>query len=55
MLAPNVRVWRVQIYASARFVSTFLRDGEAGAPETVGGLWRELLDGANLDVMLEGG
>ena len=55
VLVPDVLVRPVQIDASTHFVSTFLWDREEGALEAVGGLWRELLDGADLDIVLEGG
>ena len=54
VLVPDVLVWPARIYASTHFVGTFLRDGEEGALEAVGGLQRKLLDRANLDVVLEG-
>ena len=55
VLVPDVLVWPTQIDASTHYVGTFLRDGEEGAPEAVGGLQRELLDGADLDIVLESG
>ena len=55
VLVPDVLVRSVQIDASTHFVGTFLRDREEGAPEAVGGLRRELLDRADLDIVLESG
>jgi hypothetical protein len=55
VLVLDVLVRPAQIDASTHFVGTFLRDREEGAPKAVGGLWRELLDGADLDIVLESG
>ena len=55
VLVPDVLVRPAQIDASTHFVGTFLQDGEEGALEAIGGLRRELLDGADLDIVLESG
>ena len=55
VLVPNVLVRPSKIDASMHFIYTFLRDGEEGALEAVGGLRRELLDGADLEIMPESG
>ena len=55
VLVPDVLVWPTQIDASTHYVGTFLRDGEEGALEAVGDISRELLDGADLDLVLESG
>ena len=55
VLVPDVPVWPALIDASTHFVGTFLRDGEEGAPEAVGCLRRELLDEADLGIVLESG
>ena len=55
VLVPDELIRLAQIDASARFVCTFLWDGEEGAPGAVSGLQRVLLDGADLDIVLKGG
>ena len=55
VLVPDALVWLAQIDASAHFVGTFLRDGDQGALEAFGGLLRELLERADLEVVLKGG
>ena len=55
VLVPDVLVRPALIDASAHFVGTFLRDGGEGALKAVGGFRRELLDEADLDIVLEGG
>ena len=55
VLVPDVLVQPAQIDASTHFVGAFLWNREEGAPETISGLWRELLDRADLDVVLKSG
>ena len=52
---PDVLVPPAEIGASTHFVGTFLQDGEEGAPKAVRGLERELLDKADLGIVLKSG
>ena len=52
MLVPNATVGLPEVHKALHLVGAFLWDGEESRPETVGGLWWQLLDGADLDVVL---
>ena len=53
VLVLNVTVGLAEIHTASHLVGALLRYGEEGWPETIGGLRWELLDGADLEVVLE--
>ena len=53
MLVPNAAIRIAEIHTASHLDGAFLRYKEESRPKTVGGLRWWLLDGADLDVVLQ--
>ena len=53
MLVPNATVGLLEVHRASHLVGAFLLYGKESRPKTVGGFRWQLLDGADLDVVLQ--